>query len=83
MKRGQIVTMTSGAIDNYGEQWDGVKLRITHVSDKYMPAAEFFAKGRPAGYHPGYDESGGKLFDLERVDTGEPIGFSLYQWEVE
>jgi len=51
--------------------------------DKYMPAEEFFAKGKPDGFHPGYDDAtGDPLFDLEIAETGEQLGFSLYQWEV-
>jgi hypothetical protein len=83
-KVGDIVTMTNEALDNYGEQWRGVRLKITHKATKYMPAAEFFSKGKPIGFHPGYDKSsGGPLFELQTVETGEPLGFSLYQWEVQ
>jgi len=75
--------MTGEALENYGARWDGVPLVVTHVATKYMPAAEFFAKGKPEGYHPGYDETGGKLYDLKRQDTGEELGMSLYEWELE
>lgn len=78
----RTVTMTENAIANYGEQWRGVRLRITHTATAYMPAAEFFARGKPAGYHPGYDSTGGELYDLQRVDTGEDLPMSLYAWEV-
>ena len=48
-----------------------------------MPSAQFFAQGKPEGYRPGYDKfAGGALYDLERVDTGEVLGFSLYSWEL-
>lgn len=83
-KVNEIVTMSDNALDNYGEQWRGVQLRITHKATKYMPAAEFYAKGKPEGSHPGYDEGagGGGLYDLENVRTGEALGFSLYDWEL-
>ena len=83
-KVGDIVTMTGDALDNYGDKWADVALRITSKATKYMPAEEFFAKGKPDGFHPGYDEGVGSepLFDLEIVETGEQLGFSLYQWEV-
>lgn len=83
MKRvGSIVTMRRDALENYGEKWRGVSLTITHVATAYMPAKEFFAKGKPQGYHPGYDKSGGPLYDLKRTDTGEDLPMSLYGWEV-
>lgn len=79
-----IVTMTEDALDNYGEQWRDVELRITQKANKYMPAREFFSKGKPKGFHPGYDESAGcSLYDLENKITGEALGFSLYDWEIQ
>ena len=79
-----IVTMTNDTIENYGEEWRGVNLEVTHTATKYMPAKQFFAMGKPSGYHPGYDEgvSPMPLYDLKRVDTGAELGFSLYKWEV-
>lgn len=83
-KIGDIVTMSSAALENYGEKWDGVELRITHKATAYMPAKDFFSKGKPKGFHPGYDEgTGGALFDLEVDETGEPLNFSLYEWEIQ
>ena len=83
-KKGDVVEMTSDALDNYGDEWAGVLLRITHVAIKYMPAAKFFAMGKPEGYHPGFDESCGDegLYDLEALD-GNPLSFSLYGWELD
>ena len=78
--------MSDEAIDdNYGEKWRGIVLEVTHTATKYMPAKEFYAKGMPQGYHPGYDTgvSPSKLYDLKRVDTGESLPFSLYDWEVQ
>lgn len=78
-----IVTMTENALENYGEQWRGVSLRVTHKATAYMPASEFYDKGRPNGFHPGFDEGAGcALYDLEIVDTNKPLAFSLYQWEI-
>jgi hypothetical protein len=84
-KVGDVVTMTSDALDNYGDKWGDVALRITSKATRYMPAKEFYAKGKPDGFHPGYDEglNGEPLFDLEIVETGRPLSFSLYQWEVQ
>lgn len=81
---GDAVEMTTDALDNYGEGWAGIPLVVTHVATKYMPAAKFFAQGRPEGYHPGFDESceDEGLYDLEIVG-GEPLTFSLYGWELE
>ena len=81
---GDIVEMTADAIENYGEEWAGVPLEITAVATKYMPATQFFAMGRPEGYHPGYDDavSGEGLYDLREVD-GEELSFSLYDFELE
>jgi hypothetical protein len=83
-KVGDVVEMTADALENYGEEWAGVPLRVTHVATKYMPAAEFFAKDRPEGYHPGFDEGVGDetLYDLETL-SGKALDFSLYGWEVE
>lgn len=78
-----IMKMTDHAVENYGECWRGVMFEITHKATKYMPANEFFANGRPQGYHPGYGEAAGcALYDLKRVDTGEDLPFSLYSWEL-
>ena len=86
MKRdiGKSVYMTNDAIENYGKKWRGVKLVITRVATKYMPAKEFYAQGKPSGYHPCYDNalSGMPLYDLKRDDNGEDLQFSLYDWEV-
>jgi hypothetical protein len=77
--------MTEDAIQNYGEQWRDVELIVTSKATKYMPAAEFFAKGKPNGFHPGYDETMGNmpLYDLKRADNGEALPFSLYEYELE
>ena len=76
-KIGDKVKMTADALENYGEKYAGDTFTVTHVSTRYMPADEFFSKGKPAGYHPGYDESAGcALYDLRG------LGFSLYEWEV-
>jgi hypothetical protein len=83
-KVGDVVEMTADALENYGEEWAGVPLRVTHVATKYMPAAEFYAKRSPEGYHPGFAEGvgNGALYDLETL-SGESLNFSLYGWEVE
>lgn len=77
--------MNDDALANYGDKWRDVVLEATHKATRYMPAKEFFAKGKPKGFHPGYDEglNGSPLYDLKRVDTGEELGFSLYDWELE
>lgn len=77
-KIGTKVTMTDGALENYGEEYRGKVLVISHVATKYMPSEEFFAKGMPDGYHCGYDESanGKPLYDFEDFES------SLYWWEV-
>jgi len=76
--------MTNDAIENYGEKWRDVELVATHKATKYMPSKEFYAKGMPSGYHPGYDESmkGMGLYDLKIEDTGEELTFSLYSYEL-
>jgi hypothetical protein len=51
--------MTDDALDNYGERWRDIKLRITHVATAYMPAAQFYDRGKPEGFHPGFDDGGG------------------------
>jgi hypothetical protein len=45
------VVMGEDALSNYGEEWRGVVLEVTHSANRYMPAADFFAKGKPQGYH--------------------------------
>jgi hypothetical protein len=37
MKKGDLVTMTDNALENYGEQWRDVELRITHKATAYTP----------------------------------------------
>lgn len=80
-KLGDRVQMSDDALDNYGEKYRGKTLIVTHVATKYMPATEFFAKGQPAGYHPGFDDAGGALYDL-RFPDDKPLPMSLYDWEL-
>lgn len=79
-----MITMTNNAIENYGEKYREVELEIVHEATQYMPAHEFYAKGRPQGFHPGYDSSmnGIPLYDLRIKATGEEIPYSLYRWEL-
>jgi hypothetical protein len=83
-RKGNIVVMTEEALDNYGEKFRDVELLVTACSNKYMPSKEFFASGKPEGYHPGYDEgvSPMGLYDLKIKETGEELPFSLYDWEL-
>lgn len=83
MRKYDKVRMTDEAIDNYGECYRNKVLVVTHVADKYMPASEFYAKGKPDGYHPGYDEcmNGAPLCDL--IFDGGHLDVSLYDWELE
>lgn len=80
-----LVVMTEDAIENYGKKYRGTIFKVTHTATKYMSAKEFFAKGRPEDYHPGYDSSVGNkpLYDFIQVDNGVELPFSLYSWEVE
>lgn len=84
MKKNDVCQMTDEALDNYGQEFENVEFVVTHVAHSYMPAKQFFAMGKPEGYHPGYDEGvkGQKLYDLKRKDTEEEINFSLYDWEL-
>lgn len=78
LRVGRKVKMSSEALDNYGQKYADQVFTIEAVSTKYMPATEFFSRGRPDGYHPGYDKAanGRPLYDLEGLD------FSLYWWEI-
>lgn len=80
---GRHVVMNEDAIANYGERWRGVVLEVTHSATRHMPAKEFYSRGEPDGYHPGFDgSSGSPLHDLRRIDTGERLDISLYDWEL-
>ena len=80
---GSRVVMTPDAIDNYGANWQGIVFKVTHVSTAYMPADEFFSKGKPEGYHPGFDpEAGSALYDIAIEGTGEGLDNSFYDWEL-
>ena len=70
-KKGNYVKMTENALENYGEQYRNVVFMITHCANKSMPADEFFTKGKPEGYHVGYDQSAYPmgLYDLVIVKT--------------
>jgi len=76
---GQTVYMTEDAIENYGEEFRNKPLVITHVATKYMPAKDFFAQGRPKGFHPGYDEE----MDGMKLYAFEDLNYSLYEYEVQ
>jgi hypothetical protein len=81
IKKGDIVTITDTDNEGY-EKYRGMDLRVTHVATKYMKSEEFFRRGIPDGYHPGYDPSSNSpLYDLETL-SGERVPFSLYGWEV-
>jgi hypothetical protein len=68
---GSRVVMSPDALENYGEQWQGVVFKITHV-----------ATGRAD--HPGFDPGAGSaLYDLAINSSGEPFNNSLYDWELE
>ena len=76
-KIGDQIALNNNALENYGLKYSGKAFTITHVSTKYMPAKEFYATGKPNGFHPGYDESTNcALYDCDG------LGFSLYEWEV-
>lgn len=76
-KVGDRVSLTADALENYGAKHAGKSFRVSHVATRYMPASEFYAKGSPAGFHPGYDDSTGcALYDCEG------LSFSLYDWEL-
>ena len=80
MLKGTRVRLTKDAKENYADyEWVNDVLVIESEARRYMPAKEFCAKGRPNGYHPGYDEGAGAgpLYDFE----GD-INCSLYGWEV-
>lgn len=78
----QTFVMSGVSIANYGEQWRDLELVVTYMVDRYMPAEEFFERGRPDGSPQGYDGKG-TLHDLRRADTGEELQFSLYDWELQ
>ncbi len=76
-KVGDSVRMTPDALENYGQKYAGKSFDVESVSTAYMPAKEFFAKGKPNGFHPGFDESSNcALYDFAE------LGFSLYDWEL-
>lgn len=75
---GSRVIMSEDALDNYGSKYQDQVLVVESVSTKYMPSSEFFSRGKPSGYHPGFDEaSGSALYSLKG------FGFDLYDWELE
>lgn len=73
---GSRVMMSEDALENYGERYRGKVFVVESVATKYMPAAQFFASGKPEGYHPGFDDVGSALYDLEGLNM------SLYDWEL-
>jgi hypothetical protein len=80
---GDKVRLSASALENEAyEPYRGTILFITHRATKYMPAKEFYAKGKPQGYHPGFDSGTGyALYDLSTME-GVPVPFSLYEWEL-
>jgi hypothetical protein len=77
LRKGDKFRLTADALDNYGPKYADRTFTVSHVSTAYMPAAEFYAKGRPDGFHPGFDESAGcALYDADELT------FSVYEWEV-
>jgi len=79
---GSKVVLSPDALENYGEKYEGRVFRVESVSTKYMPANQFFAEGKPKGYHPGYDDSSGSaLYDL--LSPTADFHNSVYDWELE
>ena len=76
-KVGSKVCMTEDALENYGQKYRDKIFIVEHVATKYMPVKDFYALGKPVGYHPGFDDGGAALYDLEGFDN------SLYDWELE
>lgn len=70
-KIGSHVVMTNDALENYGEEYDGVVFVVSYVS-------------KSESDHPGYDRgmSPEWLYDLKSED-GEDFGLSLYDYELE
>lgn len=83
-KKGDKVRMSDNAIDNYGEENRNKIFIVTHCANDYMPANEFYQKGMPDGFHPGYDEEiyPEGLYDLKYSETNEDFPCSLYDWEL-
>ena len=90
-RKGNIVFLNKDSCEyGYGIEYFGIPLKITGVANKYMPAREFFASGKPDGYHPGYDDGGGKnmadrawLYDVQNNITKQDLQFSLYDFELQ
>jgi len=70
-KENDTVIMTQDAVDNYGLEYLDCALIVMNVSTSTED-------------HPGYDESmeGMGLYDLRDKNTGEDLGFSLYDYEL-
>lgn len=86
---GDVVYMTDDAAANYSSRtptspsYRGLPLVVTAVSAKHMPHAEFFARGQPYGYHPGFDDACGcALYDLMEQNSLRPVTLSLYDYEL-
>jgi hypothetical protein len=53
-------------------------LTVESIATAYMPASDFYRKGKPGGFHPGFDSSVDcALYDLKNCSC------SLYDWELE
>lgn len=78
-KRGDKVRLNAAGRDNENyRKIAGKVLTVESVATAYMPASKFYAAGKPAGFHPGFDEGAGcALYDLKGVNC------SLYEWELE
>lgn len=74
---GDKFRLSDNAVENYGEKFRGKLFTVSHVATKYMPASEFYSRGNPEGFHPGYDgDSGEPLYDAKELN------FSVYGWEI-
>ncbi len=72
---GSRVTMSPDALENYGDKYRGVVLKVTHVSTSKSD-------------HPGFDPGDGSaLYDLKVFASNtvkrSPLPMSLYDWELE
>lgn len=78
LHKGDKFKLTNEAIQNYGEKFSGKIFTVSHVATKYMPASEFYQKGQPEGFHPGYDNS----IPNEPLYDAKELNFSVYHWEI-
>lgn len=85
LQKGDRFKLNEEALDNYGESYRNKIFEVEQWFDRRAPIFSSKTGGIPRHSHPGYDEEAfpQRLYEFKDLETGEDIGFAVYDWEIE